>query len=331
MQLPLETPWPNDASLTHLDPVESTVASKIASPSVDEPPTPSPLTDNFLHSGWKADRERIYEGLRAIYAPLRRLAAFATCANSRWVLRNKQDPTRFKIVLDRCHDRFCVPCAGHRQATIRHNLARYLGTEPHRFLTLTVRSLGEPLEHLLDHLYRSFRRLRHRRLWKERVRGGAAFLEITWNEPNQTWHPHLHCMLQGSYIDRPELSQLWLAATGDSHNLDLRYIRSKHDVIRYITKYATKPLPASVVHNPRALEEALHALHKRRTLLTFGAWTNWKLLADPDDKDWEIYAHLDELNYRASNDDLIAENILAMIPLADPHTHEFTLDLEQFP
>lgn len=309
-----------------LDTVESPACRQTASATertVDCRPT---LTDNFRHSGWRHNRERTYAAMLRVDFSHARLAAFAGCGSGLWVLRHKEDLQRFRVVADHCHDRFCVPCCGQRQAIIRRNLDHYLPNRPHRFLTLTLRHQDEPLDYLLTRLYKCFKKLRGRRFWKDRVRGGAAFLEITYNAETHGWHPHLHCMLDGLYLDLGILRKLWLAITGDSHQVKINLIRTRREVVSYVTKYATKPVPPSVVQSDGALDEALKALRHRRTILTFGTWRNWKLTDDPQELDWTSYGHLDAIRYRATDGDLLCQNILDMMKTADPHTGEFMVD-----
>lgn len=324
-------PYQPPAAFTHLDPPERAVAPKTVSISFSEDCYANPLLPSFRHSGWKRQRELVHAALLRVQALYERRAAFARCGCYYWIMRHKIDPTRFKVIPDHCHDRFCVPCGAARQATIRDNLAGKLLPQPHRLLTLTVRSTGQPLAVLLNHLYRSFRRLRQRPLWKRRVRGGVAFLEITHSLTDAGWHPHLHCILEGLYIDRPALTELWQEATGDSQNLDLKLIRSKKGVIGYVTKYATKPLPASIVEVPALLDEAIVSLAGRRFLVAFGRWRKWKLLVADEHREWTLYAHENDIFTRFKADDdfhlLVAE--AALHP--DPETGEFTVTTDPDP
>lgn len=313
----------SERSTTHLDAPETPGMSK---PSRLHPPdldSDGPLVHCFRHSGWRADRERVYAALASAAVPPARRIAFAECGSGHWILRNTSDPEQFRVVPDHCHDRFCVPCSAQRQSIIRRNLAARIGKHPHRFLTLTVRHHDEPLGVLIRHLYRSFRRLRQRAIWKRHVTGGAAFLEVAWSEARQSWHPHLHAMLEGRYIDLQDLKRAWLAATGDSHDVHIRLIRNHVTAIRYVTKYATKPLPPPVVRTPELLEEAIRALQNKRMLITFGTWRKWRLLQDPDRRGWEVFAHLNEVVLRASDGDTLCEAVLAMLKTADVHTGIF--------
>lgn len=325
LQLRSETVPPPQA---HLDPVETPVDQLSCSTRLGTYDPETELIDNFRHSGWRLRRAKIYRALRHTGAPTHRLGSFRTCGSDYWILRNTHDPACFKVATAKCHDRLCTPCAVERQTVIRRNISTRLLNQPHRFLTLTIKHSHESLDYLIHRLVTSFRKLRQRRLWRDRVVGGASFLEITYNPDLHQWNPHLHCILEGKYIPRPDLSELWLAVTGDSQNLHINLIRTRKAAIDYVTKYATKPLPPEVFASPHALHEAVRTLSRRRLVVTFGRWRNWKLLADPDERDWEAFASLDALRLRASDDDQLASRIIAMLDTADPDTGQFYVDLD---
>jgi len=242
-----------------------------------------------------------------------RIGAFQSCGTGFWVLRKRDDHRAIKIVPDYCHDRFCEACGYLRQATIRQNLRDKLSSHPHRFLTLTLRSEDEPLKDLLDKLLRCFKRLRATAFWREKVNGGAAFIEVTANAETGRWHPHLHAVIDGKWLDQSVLRKLWHTITGDSYVLDIRLIRSIETVAEYITKYATKPLPPRIVRDAPMLQEAIIALRGRKLCYTFGAWARWRLLKPPPDDEWETLCHANELPFRVKNDGDYYEQIIAQI------------------
>jgi hypothetical protein len=322
------SPEHHPPAVTHLDPLETPVDPNPCSTRLGTYDPETDLIDNFRHSGWRTRRAAIKRALHDTNAGVSRIGSFSTCGSDYWILRNRHDPELFKISTAKCHDRLCTPCAVDRQATIRRNIAARILDQPHRFLTLTIRHASEPLENLVNRLMTAFRKLRQRQLWRDRVTGGASFLEITYNPETNQWNPHLHCILEGRYIPRPDLSQLWLAVTGDSQNVHINLIRTRRAAIDYVTKYATKPLPPTVFQRPAALREAVRALSRRRLVVTFGRWRNWRLLANPEDGDWEAFASVDALHIRAGDDDQLASRILAMMITADPQTAQFHVNLD---
>ncbi len=182
-----------------------------------------------------------------------------------------------------------------------------------RFLTLTIKTDGELLTESLDKLYKAFQALRRRRIWTRAVDGGVAFLENKWNEPTKRWHPHLHCLIEGRYIDKTRLAHAWYEVTGDSYIIDIRRPPNNATVARYVTKYAGKPFNNTFLARPELLDEAIHALRGRKLALTFGRWRGLKLTAVADDGCWEHVSSLQYMLQRAGSGDLEALDILKRI------------------
>lgn len=313
---------------SQLAPVEIPVWQDPCSPTVGELDHETGLVSTFRHTGWATRRAAIHDALWDAGCRLARRLRFQRCGADRWILRNRSDPAVFKVVTAKCHDRFCSPCVVDRQAIIRRNLEPKLAGGRYRFLTLTIRHHHEPLRVLLNRVYRAFRLLRQTAHWTDRTDGGVALLELTYDGQAHGWHPHLHCILAGRYMDVVILRRSWLAITGDSTGVDLSEIRSKPDAIRYVCKYSTKAMPSNVFRERARLVEAIDALSNRRLVLTFGTWKNYRLLEDPQERGWEAFDSIQSLIMRRSNDDQLASRILSMLPSADPHTAEFVVDLD---
>ncbi|MBA7683951.1 hypothetical protein ES703_92339 [subsurface metagenome] len=297
-------------------PLETTVPPRPHSPP-SEPPEPfGTLSANFRHSHWQSRRQKIYNALTVARFTWRRLDAFSQCGASWWIMQSTTNDHCFKAVPAHCHDRFCDPCSQTRAALIRTNLATHVTDHPHRLITLTVKSLHEPLRVLLDRLLSSFRRLRRAAVWRDRVLGGAAFIHLTHNPETRSWHPHLHVIAEGRYIAKADLRQAWLQASGDSYVLDIRLIRHTADVVRYVSKYATKAVPPQIVDHHELLLETVTALHGRKLAYTFGTWSRWKLLKKPDDPDWKPLCHLNDLLFGPDGDSIIGGKLIKLLKQA---------------
>lgn len=324
-------PWtgtapPGDSS--QLDPVEIAVSADPCS-SVEGTPDPETgLVDTFRHSGWATRRRAILDALHHAQQSCGRIARFKRCGADRWIVRNRVNVDVFKIVTAKCHDRLCSPCIIDRQAVLRRNLHHRLADQRYRLLTLTLRHDRDPLRPLFNKLYTAFRKLRQTSIWRDRVDGGCSIFELTYNGHGHGWHPHIHCILDGRYIDVTLLRRHWLSITGDSNGVDLSIIRNKRTAVDYVSKYATKAMPAAVFRDRGILTEAIDVLARRRLIVAFGTWRNWRLMEDPRDKDWESFDSIDGLRFRARQGDELASRILAMIPTADPQTAEFVVDLD---
>lgn len=268
------------------------------------------LSQRWLHAGWRHTRAQVYDSLIRTGQPAARLESFATCGSTATLLQSRERPDEWKIVGSRCHDRFCLRCATARARAIAYNVVDYLKNRETRFLTLTVRSTGQPLAELLDHLTDSFRKLRRRRLWRRRVTGGVAFLEIKWSEQSQQWHPHFHVLITGKYVDWQDLRAEWWRVTGDSHVIDIRAIKNEAHAFHYVAKYASKPLNNTFAGRPARLDECVTALRGRKLAHTFGDCRGLVLIEKPEESGWEPRGTLEDWIARARAGDQHAADVL---------------------
>jgi hypothetical protein len=255
-----------------LDPLETTVeppSNRSSWGVVRESPDPARAA---FHATWEKHRDAIYRTLASDPSTTERAARFAACGSAAWVLRSPDEPGRYRVVANRCHDRFCLRCQQTRARRLAAALLEALPDEQLRFVTLTIRHSEDPLAKQIDHLLRSFRRLRQRRWWKERVPGGVGFLEVKRSRDGNAWHPHLHLIVCGSYLPHAELSAEWRIVTRGSFIVDVRAVDNRDKVRRYVTDYASKPMSYACTRTPEVLSEALAALKNRRLMLRFGSF-----------------------------------------------------------
>ena len=267
----------------------------------------------FRHSGWARTRKLVAEALARTDQATSRRDEFEACGLYAFVLRSIDDPDKYRIAGSCCRDRFCIPCATERSCIIAANVVEIIGTHEVRFLTLTIKTHAEPLTDQLDKLYRSFQALRRRRLWSRHVTGGVAFLELKWSDSGQRWHPHLHCLIEGTWIDKKELQRCWREITGDSFVVDIRLPKSATSVTRYVTKYASKPINTTYANRPELLDEAIIALAGRKLCVTFGRWRGKLLTATPDEGSWERIGSLEHFISFAADGNQEAIDILACL------------------
>lgn len=280
---------------TGLGPPESPVRHNPDSSEIEVVPGWPDLVHTFRHAGWADRRARRYAALVASGASPSALYAFAKCGSSFWMLRSKEDRQTFKAVPDCCHSRWCDPCTNARASIIRANMLERCAEGHRRHLTLTLKANAAELGDQIDRLYKAFRTLRSRPWWKDRVTGGAACFELTYNPETGFYHPHLHCILEGRYIGKETISRDWLTITGDSWNTRIDYIRDRAKAVGYVIKYVTKPISKTVSATPELLTDVMRALAHRRLLLTFGTWNKYRLTSDPTEKAWDLFCHAWEL------------------------------------
>jgi hypothetical protein len=261
------------------------------------------LAETFRHSGWRRHRRLVYESLRRTMQSVSRICSFCSCGYTAFVYRSVDPPHAYRLAGSSCHDKFCTPCARDRSHTIAANVLKHLDGKSVRFATLTVKHNAESLGRQLDRLYAAFRRLRESKVWRRHVIGGAAFLEIKWIEASQSWHPHLHTIIEGRYFARQSLSAAWWKATGDSMVIDIRAIKDERKIAAYVAKYASKSVNDTFINRPECLDAAVNALQGRRLCLTFGTWRGLKLTASPSERAWEALGSFHDVCVRALSGD----------------------------
>lgn len=278
---------------------------------------PHRLSVDFRHSGWMHNRLLVYRALHRTDQPVSRKSAFAHCGAEAYVLQSVENPGVFRIAGSSCHDRFCLPCARERSQAIALNVLELTANRHLRFLTLTLKASDEPLAAQLDKLYNAFQHLRRRKIWNQKVKGGVAFLEVTWSEATATWHPHFHILIEGTYLPQQVIKKLWYAITGDSFVVDIRAVRDLRTAAQYVTKYASKPFNNTFLNRESLLDEAIVTFKGRKLLLTFGTWRGITLVETPSEGAWDHVAPLETIITQAAHGDADARAIMTALTDAD--------------
>lgn len=234
------------------------------------------------HVGWADVRAKVWKALRAAHVTTARLERFAECGSGLWLLSRPADLS-MRLSCNCCRDRWCQPCAATRGRQLASALlAQISDLERARFVTLTLKHRPCSLRDCLDRLYRSFNALRRRPLWSSAVVGCAVVCEIKVGRDG-LWHPHLHIICEGGFIDQRALSQDWLAVTGDSSIVDIRLVKNAKTLAFYVVKYVSKSADSTVLLDHDRLLEAVTTLRGRRLAMTAGTWRRLKLLPPADD------------------------------------------------
>lgn len=174
------------------------------------------------------------------------------------------------LCLGRCKDRLCPLCSRIRGLECTEKITELVKRmNSPRFLTLTVKNSDVPLRAQVNRLFECFKDFRKRKSWKGHVVGGVYSLEVTWNQRDQTWHPHLHLIIDGHYWTQKEISSEWLDVTGDSSICHIVKVNDAQRTAKYVSAYVNTPPEISEWPESRGEEYAL-AMHGRRVLHAFG-------------------------------------------------------------
>jgi hypothetical protein len=255
----------------------------------------------------------------------RAMENFANCGAD-CVIEYCTEEKRYRLRASYCHCRHCEPCMKAKASLLAANLKEKLEENApwrYRFITLTLRSTPTPLTDQIKRLYQSYKKLRATKLWKNSQTGGAAMLEVKWHAATRTWHPHLHIVSEGTYLNSRDLSQTWHEITGDSYIVDIRRLQHAKDAAFYVAKYVSKGTNNEVWDDQQAAIEWICAMRGVRTAATFGKWRGYKLLKKPEQKGvWKAVDLLRHVCSRARQGDEIAIRFLEGLRESfqyDPH------------
>lgn len=221
---------------------------------------------------------------------------YLQCRTRSWFYRHKETG-RIAVVSNACRTRGCPFCAQARAMSIMHNVGPWLKkAERPKHIVLTLRHSDRPLSDQINHIFDAFRRLRLAKRWQKYILGGLWFVQCTFNQKDDQWHPHLHLLCEGDYYPRLLLSRDWYAASRTSRNVFIRQIQDTRKATRDAGRYVARPGWFHKLDVWRAAE-LLDAFAHRRTCATWGTARKAGLLKQrPFDKDkWQpigSYAHL---------------------------------------
>jgi len=170
------------------------------------------------------------------------------------------------------------------------------------FLTLTVRNLDNTDAQFVRKLRRDFGKLRHRKIWKNNVKGGVAAIEVT--NKGKGWHPHLHALIDCRWLaiktPRPqqnesrdnirkkctaakrEFTKLWSTIIGEQHGVCWIQRTTGEQCAREVLKYAIKGSQLAESRDP--IGPIIHQLRATRLTTSFGNCFGKLLVRDDEQK-----------------------------------------------
>ena len=302
---------------------------------LEPPETTSPNgSDDTYRGRFMAGKESEYqaslEAYQAIYEnpSNNHIEGMSNCRKFAIFAREKITG-EIKVMSSACNDRWCPMCAAAKASYAKESTEEYIKSmsEP-RFLTLTLRHNVESLSSQLEFLTDSFKRIRQRAYWKRNVTGGIWFLQIKRGSGDGCWHPHLHILIDGKYMEQHRLSELWELVTFGSPVVDIRRIYDPVATAQYVARYTARP--AKMADMPLADRiEVIESLKGKRLCGTFGNAKGVKLTPPKikDGSDWQDIGYYDNIVKRAANEPL-ARTILFCYntnrPLSEEQYEKFT-------
>jgi len=171
-----------------------------------------------------------------------------------------------QAVYHRCLHKLCETCTAYRNDKIFAKYMPHIKKAKHlKFLTLTMKNISYLTRDELKQLKYDFKKLRLKYLRTHIISGGIWKLEVTFNEEENTWHPHIHALIDMRYITQQQLSQYWKEIRKD--NAFIIHIREAYqEDVKYLKKYI------SYISDEMKLKHFLEATRGDRFIQAFGSW-----------------------------------------------------------
>lgn len=223
---------------------------------------------NFDLRAWQASGDFYYhvdEVLSSDY-----VERWEKCRRRAWFARHV-DTGEVRVFSSACRLRWCSLCSTARRNWITHQVADWIRSSSYpKFLTVTLKHSDAPLLHQVNSLYEYFRKFRHAKFVADSAKGGIWFFQIKRAQPSGQWHPHIHCVVEGKYMQQRRLSRLWNQITFGSKIVDIRPIRDPDKAAGEVARYASSPADL-VTMNSDDYFDIFQSLHSRKACGTWGS------------------------------------------------------------
>ncbi|MDI3552405.1 protein rep, partial [Streptococcus thermophilus] len=187
-----------------------------------------------------------------------------------------------------CKNKLCPMCNWRRSMKYSYQTSRIVDEAIKQspkgrflFLTLTVKNVeGEALNSTISQLTKSFDRLFKRAKVQRNLLGYLRSVEVTHNENNKTYHPHIHVLMmvrpsyfqsKKDYITQKEWSDMWSNSLKVDYTpmIDIRTVKETGKGLRgavlETAKYPTKPIKLDV-ENKQVVDDLYNGLYRKRQL-----------------------------------------------------------------
>ena len=262
-------------------------------PNGEEKPWKKHKTNNLkLHELYKKalikDNELITES---------RMKNLEHCGNNLLFAVNDKNEKKFKSAYF-CRLRTCPMCNWRKSLKmfgqtnkIANKILEQLPTTRFIFVTFTVKNCSaEKLEETINLMNQGFKRLtdKSKKLaitnkFKNNMLGYMRAIEVTYNQQEDTYHPHIHCIFAvkaqyftKGYIKKSEWQQIWGDCCKTEYEPIVHIQTIKNSTSKAVAEVAKYPVKMDELVNYNNEKKAIKALiiltkflHKRR-LITFG-------------------------------------------------------------
>ena len=218
--------------------------------------------ENILHEKWevkKKDNVKLADAYKDTSMDNGEAKAGRLLQCARWLefCISEENQKQKLVKASSCHVRLCPICQWRRSTASFHRLAVIYSSgimlqHKQLFLTLTQKNVTlQNLHEELKKISKAFLDLMRRKEVKEVVRGYTRSIEVTYNQHEKSWHPHIHAILtvqksygKKDYITQDKWALLWAQALHIDYKpiVHIKAIKNfDGKTIAEIAKYSVKP------------------------------------------------------------------------------------------
>ena len=215
-----------------------------------------------------------------------------------------------------CKNKLCPMCNWRRSMKYSYQTSRIVDEAIKQspkgrflFLTLTVKNVeGQALNSTISQLTKSFDRLFKRAKVQRNLLGYLRSVEVTHNENDKTYHPHIHVLMmvrpsyfqsKKDYITQKEWSDMWSQSLKVDYipMIDIRTVKETGKGLRgavlETAKYPTKPIKLDI-ENKQVVDDLYNGLYRKRQLGYGGLFKTIKKQLALDDAENGDLVHTSE-------------------------------------
>lgn len=273
--------------------------------------------DNFDFLGKFNDKKRkieiFYEYVKKYKSEVMNMR-ISDCAGLIGFLKAKDGEKRRLGGGNFCNSRFCPVCDMRKARKDGYVLqfllgyARKVQKKELIFLTLTAPNVvKEKLKEEIEDFNKSFERLSKTKAFKAICKGYIRKLEVTYNEKEDTYHPHFHVVIAVNksyftdtklYISQKEWLNMWRKAKRNEKITQVDVRKAKMDTMKEVMELATySAKSADVLHSEKVFDVFYENLKGKKLMVFNGLFK--EILKAYKLGELKEYEELDETVYEA--------------------------------
>lgn len=188
-----------------------------------------------------------------------------------------------KLTMRYCRSRVCQVCNRNRSGRLINAYSKQLEERQYRFLTLTIPNVkAEDLKKSIENMKTAFLYCRRKLARSGRVVNGLYTIEVTYNWRADSYHPHIHALIDIEAYESFEIIKQWIAiwrkngveCSRQAQDCRVADKGAISEVFKYAIKFdytlAKEDGKAVLKYDAQSIDTIVEAMWGKRMVITFG-------------------------------------------------------------